>query len=348
MLDKLSSSWVSLIRQQEKPYDVYSHIPEEFELLLQRAITKITDYLAENPTYNESNLLNFYFDALQFATLSESFGLHSIFDISKSESNIGLFQQDSVLSIRNVIPATFLNGRFKAASSTTLFSATLSPASFFNDMLSLPEQTQFLDVESPFDAKQLTVTVAHHISTRFRVRSQSLLPLVDLVAKQYRDRPGNYIFFLSSFDYLNDVKNLFIDKYPKIPTRSQLRMMSEGDRERFVNDFTIDSQGIVFAVLGGSFGEAIDLPGDRLIGAFIATLGLPQINEVNEQMRIRMQEIFGLGYEYTYLYPGLQKVVQAAGRVIRTTSDTGVIYLMDDRYDDFKIKKLLPKWWQIG
>ena len=348
VLDKLSSSWVSLIRQQEKPYDVYSHIPEEFELLLQRAITKITDYLAENPTYNESNLLNFYFDALQFATLSESFGLHSIFDISKSESNIGLFQQDSVLSIRNVIPASFLSGRFKAASSTTLFSATLSPASFFNDMLGLPEQTQFLDVESPFDAKQLTVTVAHHISTRFRVRSQSLLPLVDLVAKQYRDRPGNYIFFLSSFDYLNDVKNLFIDKYPKIPTRSQLRMMSEGDKERFVNDFTIDSQEIVFAVLGGSFGEAIDLPGDRLIGAFIATLGLPQINEVNEQMRIRMQEIFGLGYEYTYLYPGLQKVVQAAGRVIRTTSDTGVIYLMDDRYDDFKIKKLLPKWWQIG
>ena len=348
VLDKLSGSWVSLIQQQEKPYDVYSHIPEEFELLLQRAITKITDYLAENPTYNESNLLNFYFDALQFATLSESFGLHSIFDISKSESKIGLFQQDSVLSIRNVIPASFLSGRFKAASSTTLFSATLSPASFFNDMLGLPEQTQFLDVESPFDAKQLTVTVAHHISTRFRVRSQSLLPLVDLVAKQYSDTPGNYIFFLSSFDYLNDVKNLFIDKYPKIPTRSQLRMMSEGDRERFVNDFTIDSQGIVFAVLGGSFGEAIDLPGDRLIGAFIATLGLPQINEVNEQMRIRMQEIFGLGYEYTYLYPGLQKVVQAAGRVIRTTSDTGVIYLMDDRYDDFKIKKLLPKWWQIG
>jgi len=172
--------------------------------------------------------------------------------------------------------------------------------------------------------------------------------MVNLVAEQYLDRPGNYIFFLSSFDYLNDVKNLFVDRYPDIPIRSQLRTMSESDKNKFVCDFTMESQEIVFAVLGGSFGEAIDLPGNRLIGAFIATLGLPQINEVNEQMRIRMQEIFGLGYEYTYLYPGLQKVVQAAGRVIRTTNDTGVIHLMDDRYNDSKIRKLLPKWWQTN
>ena len=107
------------------------------------------------------------------------------------------------------------------------------------------------------------------------------------------------------------------------------------------------SKVVAFAVLGGSFGEAIDLPGDRLIGAFIGTLGLPQINQVNEQMRLRMDEIFGLGYEYTYLYPGLQKVVQAAGRVIRTTQDTGIIHLMDDRYSDNKIKKLLPNWWGL-
>ena len=138
-----------------------------------------------------------------------------------------------------------------------------------------------------------------------------------------------------------------MDSYPSIPTRSQVRTMSEEDKDQFINDFTLESKGIVFAVLGGSFGEAIDLPGDRLIGAFIATLGLPQVNEVTEQMRLRIEEIFGLGYEYTYLYPGLQKVVQAAGRVIRTTSDVGVIHLMDDRYVDHKIKSLLPKWWVV-
>ena len=347
VLDALNISWLVLIRNQEKLYEVYNYIPEEFALLLQRALTKITDYLAEHPTYNEISVLTFYFDALQFATLAEAFGLHSIFDITKSDRNVGLFQQDAVLCIRNVVPENFLSSRFKISSSSTLFSATLSPPSFFNDMLGLPDKTQFLDVDSPFGAHQLTVHVAKHISTRFRERTHSLLPIVNLVAQQYLEKPGNYMLFVSSFDYLNDVKNLFTDSYPSIPTRSQVRTMSEEDKDQFINDFTLESKGIVFAVLGGSFGEAIDLPGDRLIGAFIATLGLPQVNEVTEQMRLRIEEIFGLGYEYTYLYPGLQKVVQAAGRVIRTTSDVGVIHLMDDRYVDHKIKSLLPKWWVV-
>ena len=347
VLDALNNSWLVLIRNQEKLYEVYNYISEEFALILQRALTKITDYLAEHPTYNETSVLTFYFDALQFATLAEAFGLHSMFDITKSDRNVGLFQQDAVLCIRNVVPANFLSSRFEASSSSTLFSATLSPPSFFNDMLGLPNKTKFLDVESPFDPKQLTVHVAKHISTRFKERTDSLLPIVNLVAQQYSEKPGNYILFVSSFDYLNDVKNLFMDSYPSIPTRSQVRTMSEEDKDQFINDFTLESKGIVFAVLGGSFGEAIDLPGDRLIGAFIATLGLPQVNEVTEQVRLRIEEIFGLGYEYTYLYPGLQKVVQAAGRVIRTTNDTGVIHLMDDRYNGSKIKMLLPKWWFV-
>ena len=345
VLQKLNSSWVALNRSQQKSYEVYSYISEEFEQLLQRSLSKITDYLAEHPTLNDFKLLNFYFDALQFATLAESFGEHSLFDITKSDMSVGLFQQDSTLCIRNVIPAKFLNIRFKAAHSNTLFSATLSPSTFFNDMLGLPDKTQFLDVESPFDPKQLNVHVARHISTRFKERHHSHEPIVHLVAKQFLQMPGNYILFLSSFDYLNDVQILFKNLYPNIPTRSQQRVMSEGDKDQFLTEFTLTSQGVVFAVLGGSFGEAIDLAGDRLIGAFIATLGLPQVNEVNEEMRMRMETVFGLGYEYTYLYPGLQKVVQAAGRVIRTTNDTGVIHLMDDRYKQKRIRKLLPKWW---
>jgi Rad3-related DNA helicase len=98
-------------------------------------------------------------------------------------------------------------------------------------------------------------------------------------------------------------------------------------------------------VLGGSFG--VDLPGARLIGAFVATLGLPQINPVNEQIRQRMETIFGAGYDYTYTYPGMQKVVQAAGRVIRTTSDRGTVYLIDDRFARPEIQELMPAWWRV-
>ena len=123
--------------------------------------------------------------------------------------------------------------------------------------------------------------------------------------------------------------------------------MSEADRECFLQRFTPESRGIGFAVLGGAFGEGIDLPGTRLIGAFIATLGLPQVSAVNVEMQRRMEHRFGEGYAYTYLYPGLQKVVQAAGRVIRTTEDRGAVYLMDERFGQRQVRRLLPRWWQI-
>ena len=136
---------------------------------------------------------------------------------------------------------------------------------------------------------------------------------------------------------------------PDIPNSVQTRSMNESERQAFLDGFTIHSEGIGFAVLGGAFGEGIDLPGKRLIGAFIATLGLPQVNEVNEEVKARMQQMFGEvnGYDYAYLYPGLQKVVQAAGRVIRTVNDQGVVYLLDDRFGQAKIRDLLPTWWKV-
>ena len=124
--------------------------------------------------------------------------------------------------------------------------------------------------------------------------------------------------------------------------------MNELERAAFMANFTEVGRGIGFAVLGGAFGEGIDLPGARLIGAFVATLGLPQINPVNEQVRLRMQATFGAGYDYTYLYPGIQKVVQAAGRVIRSETDRGVLFLIDDRFAQPNVRALLPHWWGLA
>jgi DNA excision repair protein ERCC-2 len=347
-LDKLSQAWIQLVQDQEAPYEVYSVIEEELHFALQRVVTRITDYLADHPTNNDPGLLNFYFDALQFVTLADSFGPHSMFDITRTERRSSLPHENTVLCIRNVVPAPFLKGRFEAAQSATLFSATLSPSHFYSDMLGLPEKTPFIDVPSPFSPEQLKVQAVDHISTRFLRRKHSLMPIVQIMAKQYRERPGNYLLFVSSFDYLDQVYTLFSERFPEIPTRQQSRLMNEAERQDFINRFTPTSTGIAFAVLGGSFGEGIDLPGDRLVGAFIATIGLPQINEINEQMRTRMEAIFGQGYQYTYLYPGMQKVVQAAGRVIRTTDDRGVIYLIDDRYGQTEVRELLPAWWEIS
>jgi Rad3-related DNA helicase len=124
--------------------------------------------------------------------------------------------------------------------------------------------------------------------------------------------------------------------------------MTEAEQHAFLGRLVPGGRGVAFAVLGGSFAEGIDLPGDRLVGAFVATLGLPQVNPVNEEMRRRLDEMFGAGYDYAYLYPGLQKVVQAAGRVIRSTTDEGVVHLMDERFGRREVRALLPAWWHVG
>jgi DNA excision repair protein ERCC-2 len=226
-----------------------------------------------------------------------------------------------------------------------LFSATLSPIEYFQEMLGLPENTVSLEVASPFDPAQFRVNICEHISTRYADRPHSLASLSELIGSQYRAQPGNYLAFFSSFDYLQNALNNFNLVYPDIPTWHQERGMSEAYRDDFLARFTDTGQGIGFAVLGGAFGEGIDLPGARLIGAFIATLGLPQINPVNEQFRATIESLLGRGYAYTYLIPGIQKVIQAAGRVIRTRSDTGVLFLMDDRFSSSEVRQLLPSWW---
>jgi len=211
----------------------------------------------------------------------------------------------------------------------------------------MPATTAWADVSSPFTASQLAVHIADGISTRYQHRGASLGPIAELIARQYADNPGNYLAFFSSFDYLEQVYERLAQQHPEVPAWRQERRMSEPERVAFLDRFTLDSRGVGFAVLGGSFGEGIDLPGARLIGAFVATLGLPQVNPVNEQLRERMGAMFGAGYDYTYLYPGMQKVVQAAGRVIRTEQDQGVVWLIDDRFARSEVRALLPAWWDV-
>jgi Rad3-related DNA helicase len=241
-----------------------------------------------------------------------------------------------------------LKPRFAYAHASALFSATLSPWHYYSDALGMPPDTAFIDVESPFSTTHLQVRVVERISTRFSHRARSVAPIAELVARQFGEQPGNYLAFFSSFDYLEQVAQAFAERYPHIPLWRQERRMDEGSRAAFLDRFAIDGSGVGFAVLGGAFGEGIDLPGARLIGAFIATLGLPQMNPVNEQMRQRMEATFGAGYDYTYLYPGIQKVVQAAGRVIRTDGDRGVVYLIDDRFAQADVQALLPRWWGLS
>ncbi|MBA1274468.1 ATP-dependent DNA helicase [Stutzerimonas azotifigens] len=347
-LERVQRCWNELHREQILPYQVHEALPLKLINALQQAVSAITDYLGDNPAGLAPELQNAYFEAMHFCRIADLFGEHSLFDATLLPGS-ARGGKSSRLCLRNLLPAPFLSPRFALAHSTVLFSATLNPRRFYTDTLGLPPASVWLEVESPFEASQLQVHLAQHISTRFNDRAASLPPIVDLLARQYQREPGNYLAFFSSFDYLQQVSSLMAERYPELPCWEQTRAMDEQARTAFLERFCAGGRGIGFAVLGGAFAEGIDLPGDRLIGAFIATLGLPQVNPVNEQLKTRMASVFGAahGYDYTYLYPGLQKVVQAAGRVIRTPQDRGVIHLIDDRFARPQVRALLPGWWSI-
>ncbi|QOR40299.1 ATP-dependent DNA helicase [Billgrantia diversa] len=350
-LGRLIRQWQTLVREQggadegqtrQPAYRVLDGLPERLVGALQRVAAAITDYLAEHPGGADPALQERLFEALGFCRLAESFGEHSLCDLTRHGRG------HAIVGLRNLVPADFLALRFAQAHSSVLFSATLSPAHYHRDLLGLPQDCVWQSVASPFRADQLEVRIQSGISTRLRDRSASLDPIVAELVGQYRRRPGLYLVFLSSFAYLQAVEERLARLHPELPRWSQTRGMSEAERDAFLARFQPGGAGIGFAVLGGAFGEGIDLPGERLVGAFIATLGLPPFDPFNEALKARLEARFGNGEAYAYRIPGLIKVIQAAGRVIRSPEDRGTLVLMDDRFQRRDVRRLLPEWWQLG
>ncbi len=345
-LDRIDRAWRGVVRDVTVPYTAMD-LPAKLVDAVGKLVIELTEDMAHNQDPADTALLDFFFACARFDALTKTFGPHAMFDVvmhdtASSERQPGLA---STLSIRNVVPAPYLKPRFAAARTTVLFSATLSPVHYYMNMLGLPDDTAYLDVDSPFHAEQLQVKIASNVSTRFKHRSASVKPIARAIATQMQVQPGNYLAFFSSYEYMTQAADALAQSAPDITIWHQRRNMTEAQRQGFLDQFVDGGRGVGFAVLGGAFAEGIDLPGQRLIGAFIATLGLPQINPVNEAMRERMQGIFGAGYDYTYFYPGMRKVVQAAGRVIRTPDDRGAVFLLDDRFATDEAMQLLPTWW---
>ncbi|MGM0703197.1 MAG: ATP-dependent DNA helicase [Pseudomonadota bacterium] len=348
-LGRLARQWQTLVRDAGMSdaggpggaaYRVLDGLPEGMAGALQGMAAAITDHLGEHPEDASAELQELLFEALAFSRLAETFGAHSLCDLARHGRG------RAVLGIRNLVPSDFLATRFATAHAGVLFSATLSPPGYHRDLLGLPDDTVWQAVPAPFTAEQLEVRIRADISTRIADRPASVAPIVAEMVGQFRRRPGNYLAFFSSFAYLAMVYERFTVEHPAIPTWAQTRGMAERDREDFLTRFRFGGEGIGFAVLGGAFGEGIDLPGERLVGAFIATLGLPPADPFNEALKARLATRFGCGDDYAYRIPGLLKVVQAAGRVIRGPADDGVVVLMDDRFAQPVVRERLPDWWR--
>lgn len=342
-LRPLIEQWPHWFAAQTEDYQIYGVIPERMLKALQKAVTAITSALADAPQRHDGEFMRFYFDAMHFVRLAEHFDEDSLFEVTLDQTNpLRVMTQ---VGIRNLVPAQFLAPRFGYSVNTTLFSATLIPPHYHQNLLGLDADTPFLNVPSPFQPDQLNVRVATDVSTRFKDREDSLPRVVEIIRQQLSSRPGNYIAFFSSYTYLNQVHEA-LGSLP-VSVLAQRSGMTEIERDQWLSSFTQDSSVLGLAVLGGAFAEGIDLPGKRLIGVFITTLGMPTNSPLNETLRMRLDQKFGQGFDYAYRYPGIQNVIQAAGRVIRNTSDRGVVHLLDDRYLAAENRGLLPDWWVI-
>ena len=237
--------------------------------------------------------------------------------------------------------------RLSKGAGAVLFSATLSPLGYYRSVLGGDRSDEMLEVSSPFAPEQLSVSIMDKISTRFSEREDTLLGVCRVIAATISAKRGNYIVFSPSFAYSEALAKAFSSKYPKLHIISQRKNMSAKEKREFLDEFKKEDKSylVAFCVMGGIYSEGIDLAGDSLIGAVIVGIGIPSLSYEREAIAEYYQEKYEEGKQYAYIYPGMNRVFQAAGRVIRREDDRGVIVLIDDRFDDPIYKKSLPSLW---
>ena len=244
-------------------------------------------------------------------------------------------------------PSRILEACLARAHASVLFSATLTPLDYFADILGGGRQAIRVSLPSPFDRENLCLVAVPTISTRYEDRDKSYRKIAAMIAATVSGKNGNYIAYFPSYQYMESVRKIFCERYPEAKTIVQTRHMSIGERESFLDAFCDDGcLRVGFCVLGGSFSEGVDLPGKRLIGSIVVGTGLPAISNERNILRDHYEVTRERGFDYAYTYPGMNRVLQAAGRVIRREDDRGVIVLIDDRYADERIKQLFPDHWQ--
>ncbi len=237
--------------------------------------------------------------------------------------------------------------RLECGKSAVIFSGTLSPIDYYRSILGGDNSSLTLSLDSPFAKENLSVSIMNKITTRISEREDSLPAVCKVIAATLSAKRGNYMIFSPSFAYAETLAEAFSKKYPKIKIILQKPNMSSHEREEFLAEFSNsrDKYLAAFCVLGGIYSEGIDLIGDKLIGAIIVGIGMPALSYEREAIAAYYEERLEEGTRYAYLYPGINRVLQAAGRVIRSESDKGVIVLIDDRFDDPIYKKTVPKIW---
>ena len=304
------------------------------------------DQLLEESTAQEvvDGILDFYFEVRDFLNISElvddNYVVYTAFDEN------GRFY----MKLFCVNPAENLQKCLDKGNSTVFFSATLLPLQYYRKMLSTRSENFGMYVESPFEQKKRCLMICRDVSSKYTRRGyEEYRKIAEYIARMSWQKKGNYMVFFPSYRLMEDVYQVYQDEFSVSWVRciSQHASMTELEREEFLEEFTEETEETLvgFCVMGGIFSEGIDLIGNRLIGAAVVGTGLPQVNCEREILKGYYDEKGEQGFDYAYRYPGMNKVLQAAGRVIRTKEDTGAILLMDERFLNRDYRNLFPREW---
>ena len=323
--------------------DSVSHI----YLKLMALMTEMERYLEECKEEEiRQEVLNLYFSVRTFLNIHDQ--LDENYLIYSELEDSGRFK----LRLFCVNPANCLQGFLDKGNSTIFFSATLLPIHYYKKLLSTSKEDYAIYAESPFDPARRQLILGTDVSTKYTRRGEGMYRrYARYLIQVARTRIGNYIAFFPSYRFMEEVYEVFVDllkEDQEIEYVMQSQYMSEEAREIFLENFEEDRKHSLmgFCVMGGIFSEGIDLAEDKLIGAIIIGTGLPQVCRERELLK-NYFDAHGLrGFDYAYLYPGMNKVLQSAGRVIRTDEDRGVILLLDERFRDGRYQETFPREWK--
>ena len=324
---------VDFLRQ----YEINDDLVYKLKVLL----VKFDDILSnEALKMGKDEIQDLYFSANRFIKMSEFYNEEFVYLLEKEADN-------TMISIKCLNASGFINDLFQEfLESVVFFSATLKPIDYYKNLLTA-NKGSFNRFSSAFKQHNLLVLAVNNVSTRYHDRKDSIDPIIATLKAMVRPKKGNYIVYFPSYYYMKQVQLRAFETMENVHFITQTRDMTGQERNEMMDQFSekTDETQIFMFVMGGIFGESIDLVGDLLSGVLIVGVGLPGLSHYNNVLKAHYDLSFRQGFDYAYTYPGLNKVIQAVGRVIRTEEDKGVAILLDDRFTMRKYLRLLPNAW---
>lgn len=324
-------------------FDSLTEIPEEIRLIISAAdayfseLTSKREYISSTPR-DELNAVRSFYYRLD--------GITSVFSLFSDKFRVFMEKTKNDISVKIVCldPSEVIKKKLGCGKSAIFFSATMQPTEYYKKLLGGDSSDFTVEVPSPFDADNVCIAVMDKISTRFSARNESVFEIAEAIYVTVTAKEGNYMVFCPSFAYMNKIYSAFSELYPEIKSIRQKSNMSGREREEFLHRFDGGAAPILgFCVMGGVYSEGIDLVGDRLVGTIIVGVGIPQISNEREAIRDYFDTESDNGMEYAYIFPGMNRVLQATGRVIRSETDRGVIVMIDDRFGESIYRRIFPE-----